>query len=256
MGAGGSGTVSGDPNPSSLFTTTWAEVTYFVRPNGDFAGNQPLYTLYRRQTLLTQDLPESVSYASGPSPRPLEVPASPNDRNYLEVSAWRKTSGTQLFNSQAMVTAPCRRYGVNPNSQAGVYNSPIQTMTDQVGISDPLAATDLMMTNVTGFTVRALWEVPATGGALAPKLDFNPDYPFDTLPASPSNPSFGRDGVFDTWSQRVPPSGGLDDYSNWKTPGSAKSIPLQIRIRAVQIELRIWDQKSEQTRQITIIQDL
>ena len=43
----------------------------------------------------------------------------------------------------------------------------IPTMTDQVGgnINDPLAATDLMMTNVTGFTVRALWDVPATGGA-------------------------------------------------------------------------------------------
>ena len=34
------------PNPSSLFTTNWAEVTYFVRRNGDFAGKptplQPL----------------------------------------------------------------------------------------------------------------------------------------------------------------------------------------------------------------------
>jgi hypothetical protein len=161
-------------------------------------------------------------------------------------------------NGQKMVTAPCRRFGVDPNSPAGVYTNPIQTMTDQVGgnINDPLAATDLMMTNVTGFTVRVMWEVPASGGATPATLANNPDYPFDILPAGSANPSFGSDRVFDTWSQRVPPPGGLDNYSNWKTSGNAKSIPLQVRVRAIQIELRIWDQKSQQSRQVTIIQDV
>ena len=34
------------------------------------------------------------------------------------------------------------------------------------------------------------------------------------------------------------------------------TIPLRVRVRALQIKLRIWDQKTNQTRQMTIIQDL
>ena len=34
------------------------------------------------------------------------------------------------------------------------------------------------------------------------------------------------------------------------------NIPLRVRVRAIQIKIRIWDKKSSQTRQLTIIQDL
>ena len=34
------------------------------------------------------------------------------------------------------------------------------------------------------------------------------------------------------------------------------TIPLRVRVRALQIKLRIWDQKTSQTRQMTIIQDM
>ena len=41
------------------------------------------------------------------------------------------------------------------------------------------------------------------------------------------------------------------------TPSATQfSIPLRVRVRALQIKLRIWDPKSSQTRQMTIIQDL
>ncbi|HTK77426.1 MAG TPA: hypothetical protein VL371_19335, partial [Gemmataceae bacterium] len=35
-----------------------------------------------------------------------------------------------------------------------------------------------------------------------------------------------------------------------------ESMPLRVRIKAVQIKIRIWDQKSQQSRQITLVQDL
>lgn len=36
----------------------------------------------------------------------------------------------------------------------------------------------------------------------------------------------------------------------------AESIPIRVKIKAVQIKIRIWDQKSQQSRQITLVQDL
>jgi type II secretory pathway pseudopilin PulG len=96
--------------------------------------------------------------------------------------------------------------------------------------------------------------------------------------------------VFDTWSQQTaaqqsPASSQavpaqqkpncVYDYTaqdqwqttqlyRWELPGSSASIPMfkhfqnknRIRIRAIQVTLRIWDPKAELTRQMTIVQDL
>jgi hypothetical protein len=202
--------------------------------------------------------------------------ASPN---YFEASAWRTaTSGPIPVNGQGMVTAPCRRYGVNANISAGTFQSPIPRMFDQIvqiggNVNHPLVASDLMLTDVTDFEVKVLWDAPTPpSGPPPPWLSQppdptnNPDYPFDRLPVS-NNSAFGTDRVFDTWSQRIPPTAGLDDYGSpigsplWNAgygTGTAgpKTIPIKVRIRAIQIELRIWDVKSKQSRQITIIQDM
>src|SRR5262249_74562 len=101
----------------------------------------------------------------------------------------------------------------------------------------------------------------------------NPDFPFDRLPRGRNTEINGLTQpplVFDTWSQRDPSatfgSGQPDDYFAGSPPvwnagyGSGspgpKTIPLNIRGRGGQIEMRVWDQKSQTTRQITIIQDL
>jgi hypothetical protein len=90
--------------------------------------------------------------------------------------------------------------------------------------------------------------------------------------------------VFDTWSKQNDtaaspaylyggkdvtgnPLGDKPDKAAWNAgnfvgapaaaAGSAQYvIPLRVRVRALQIKLRIWDVKSRQTRQITIIQDV
>ncbi len=109
----------------------------------------------------------------------------------------------------------------------------------------------------------------------------NADYPFDYLPLSPDNmvlngtvmPGVFSARVFDTWSQHCPygqiqtgatlPNGRrrASAVPTQLVPGepitaSAMELPLRIRVRAVLIRIRIWDAKAEQTRQITIYQDV
>jgi type II secretory pathway pseudopilin PulG len=64
--------------------------------------------------------------------------------------------------------------------------------------------------------------------------------------------------VFDTWT-------GPQTYANWdgsKTGAGvtntdlAQIIPLRIRILGLQITLRVWDEKTQQARQMTLIQDM
>src|SRR5207249_4237376 len=67
----------------------------------------------------------------------------------------------------------------------------------------------------------------------------------------------GTPAVFDTWSQA---QDWLYDYSNWNPNPNAKPaatwLPLQLRIQAIQITIRVWDLKSQLARQITIVQDM
>jgi hypothetical protein len=53
--------------------------------------------------------------------------------------------------------------------------------------------------------------------------------------------------MFDTWSNQAP-------YTT--TAGQPTSLPLPIRILAIQITLRVWDERTQQTRQMTITQDM
>jgi hypothetical protein len=229
------------------------------------------------------NLPEQAQYSSGK--RPLDV--QPNDPRYFEISNWQCPSdGTWRVNFPNAITAPCRRFGVRSNDPAGLYQGPTypQTFLEQLGgnTDNALTATDLVLTDVTDFSVKLLWEpTPQDGSAPAipgpQPLDSgagNPDFPFDRVPpAGNANSGWSGQRIFDTWSQRKPiglPPGQIDDYGTPTTPGgpppwnsfyqgggsSNKNIPIKIRVRAVQIQLRIWDVKSQQSRQVTIIQDV
>jgi hypothetical protein len=128
---------------------------------------------------------------------------------------------------------------------------------------------------------------PASFVAPGPTVAANPEYPFDNLPVTPS--SFGNDAlaatgarVFDTWrgedyiDTNAGPQYPLNTvrYSLWNnryetgqatapplmgaTPTDLRplTIPLRIRVKAIQIRLRVWDTKTQQARQVTIVQDL
>jgi type II secretory pathway pseudopilin PulG len=294
-------------NPTNASVTTfssyWAEVAYFVKPNGKTTdGAIPLYDLYRRQVLLVEPAP--------PNPYPPTYNAS---TGVTDVSWWQTSASAQqgLYNGSADVTEPVRRWGsvVPPSPSvaygqvaAGTANSavmpPLPTIFDEVqgNLSNPRAGGDLLITNVVNFEIKVLWEPVVAGAANStrfnpavtsnftpPSATNNPDYPFDYLPVG-INPGFAgaTSRVFDTWSSNTDTVSGTtynygtpvagpnvqQEYGAWNQghfsslTGAAAprptqyTIPLRVRVRALQIKLRIWDQKTSQTRQITIIQDM
>jgi hypothetical protein len=84
--------------------------------------------------------------------------------------------------------------------------------------------------------------------------------------------------VFDTWcraasSQYAPPNGPAPPagapvgwpyeyvaadplYPGWYSPNQEYSLPLPIRIHAIKITIRVWDPKTEQSREVSLIQDM
>ena len=107
-----------------------------------------------------------------------------------------------------------------------------------------LAGDDLLLNNVISFEVRLVYDgaTTFTGG--------NAHYPAADLSTTLQNndPLFTGKGVFDTWYK--------DAAGNWANPSTTDSVPLRLRARAVQIKLRVWDQKNKLTRQTTIIQEI
>lgn len=270
----------------------WAEVVYFLRPNGArAAGTTPLYNLHRIQLLLVPDN-RLINWGPAASRVPISgtlTPLLPNalDKDYLEVSCKpslairpgtgspglpTSTAGYLYFNNATDVTMPPRRFGMDPSNPAGL----------------PIASLGTGAAGATGYTrpaAVALWTYP-TLGELNPELAGTDviltdvismliqvsrpgNWNFEDL-ARGVNPQFtsgGRDiRVFDTWTSA------RDDtfnYSNWRpstaaTPSPAHSaitVPWPtagdaIRLGSIRVTLRVWDVKTQQTRQVSIIQDL
>jgi type II secretory pathway pseudopilin PulG len=136
---------------------------------------------------------------------------------------------------------------------------------------------DLLLENVISMDIKANWDVPTDpriAGRVPAPADYyapngaiqNPDSPFDNLPVAAAG--FGNDvltaggaRVFDTWTGE---DVGPIRYSQWNTrlesggnqPLTAVTIPARVRVKAIQIRLRVWDIKTQQARQVTIVQDL
>jgi prepilin-type N-terminal cleavage/methylation domain-containing protein len=194
------------------------------------------------------------------------------------------------FNSPFDVTVPQRRFGMNflglpSTAVAGGVGYPI--LAEQT--SDlTMKNADLLLTDVVSFDVRVLLLAPAVPGADPFVNLFHPAFQgfnnqnsnYYSLPTRPNLPM-----VFDTWTSLRDPLAGtltalgpplnafapLYDYSSWGQAGIAAnqtpqvSMPLWITnaatnagsgpiIKAIQIQLRIWDSKTQQTRQVTLVQ--
>jgi hypothetical protein len=117
---------------------------------------------------------------------------------------------------------------------------------------------DIALSNVTSFEVKPVWQAaagtrnpragwPATLGNLIPDGNGaipNGDLPFDDLPAVADNPSLAGQRLFDTWS---------GNQTGWNTAGGNTSLPLRIRVTALQIKLRVYDPKNLLSRQVSFI---
>lgn len=239
---------------SRQFRSEWAEIAYWLTPALDANNNQIvsdpegtpqlLYTLRRRQRLLW---PYGRAGVTFPNP-PID-----------EISS-RLSGGAQQVNSPRAITMPPTRFGMLfdpaiPTSAAGTFAA---------GGNYPAnVANDVVLNDVLSFDVRVLLD----GATNFVTLDHATVQAF-----SHNNPAFPATGpfCFDTWSDEN--TAGYDYKSNavpgprdrWEVPGAATSIPLyklgttgaKIRIRAIKITLRIYDANTNQTRQVSMVQDM
>jgi type II secretory pathway pseudopilin PulG len=257
----------------NTYNSQWAEVEYFLRPVQDQTGNldsangTPLFALYRRQQLAVPD-----NSLVNPA-----VPSTPQSfADYLEVST-SPGANPLHFNSPLDLTMPSRRFGTSTASpQLNLAGFPAAvdpllkrptyaTMAEQNANAQ---AADLLLTDVLSCDVRVL----LVGGTDFVDLFDNSvqifnnntsPNPFYYSAKTPNLPA-----VFDTWSSVTDDTFnyGFDTALNapaWSTPGTERTIPLYrtaagqtITIKAIQITLRVWDFKTKQARQITIVQDM
>jgi hypothetical protein len=197
-----------------------------------------LYTLYRRQRLL---VPDNSLVATQPAA---------NASQFYEVSYWTN-GGNLYFNSPIDITVPQRRV-------LGIQGYQIAGYSPLPAASGTLYGSDIQLTNMVSFDVRMLSTSISSAAISEPFVTlYQP--PFTTYTYTP--PSWYVKGrAFDTWSSV---NDGLGpNYSTWNTPGQpGVTIPFWNSntqkgpiIQAIQITIRIWDQKTNQTREVTIVQ--
>lgn len=242
------------------FVSNWARVRWHLsaaptdNPNG-----VPTYTLYRSVRLLVP------SSASG-------VALTPAERELVSSRTAAPFTGhtvQQIADPTVRATAPILPYTA-ANTHFG---------------------DDIVLTHVTSFEVKPVWEAPSGGtprgprfatvggvpnaaplntlpasslGAVVPDGSVgatipNSEYPHDELPAIPAtentDPTYAGRRIFDTWSPLevvsigppAPPGG------SWNIPGSNYSVPLRIRVTALQVKIRVYEPKNLLSRQVTLI---
>lgn len=131
----------------------------------------------------------------------------------------------------------------------------------------PMAGSDLIMTDVVSFEIKISLGNPPSPNPQSLQAGFVDLFHPSITQFFRSNPAFNPATgpmVFDTWSQNTKTFVASDsntyvvyDYSLYNQSGHDSSMPLVLPpIRAIQVTLRVWDRKTENTRQITMVQDM
>jgi prepilin-type N-terminal cleavage/methylation domain-containing protein len=268
------------------YTSQWIEVAYFLRTNGANANGTPLFTLYRRQRLATPSVNSStLNSAAIPASRLTDL-TDPNNPGLHPALAYTDISGEPnpgnagsiiYFNSPEDLTIPQNRFSMNPAQYGGlalrsdgVADGTYSILADstllggqKVHLYAPFAGADALLTDVISFDVQIYYAITG-GGTSGDFVDvpYSPGPSPGNFPANPiyANPAAGP-WVFDTWSnaKEVGPGGAVVyDYSKWNGGGRPHAImPLStISIQAIRVIIRIWDQRTQQARQVTVIQDM
>jgi type II secretory pathway pseudopilin PulG len=260
------------------YNSQWAEIVYFLHPiQGATANGTQLYALYRRQLLaVTQPMQYQLNFNSR-----INVNLAPNSpyppsgsNPYYDISCKGKyqlgspVNTTWYFNNPWDLTIPERRFATSitpgtlaspPGTLSTIFRSTYPTLAQST--NDPtVAGADVVLTDVVSFCVRIM-----TADSLANYVQSPQNHPdpfvdlYDTSVLSQlRNPAM--QGVFDTWSSKKDDT---YDYTAWDPDNPVNlnqvlpvSIPLKVRILALQISLRIWDPKAQNTRQITFVQQM
>jgi type II secretory pathway pseudopilin PulG len=216
----------GLPQPATYktYNSQWEEVAYFLVATGVNANGTNLYALYRRQRLAVMD---NILMNWGNF-----IVAAPGNgkaqlTNYSQISCEQHPA-----NNNVKPKLPKRLYFNNPTD----LTIPERRLANYVPVTDAngnATGADLLLTSVVSFDVQIL--TPSLVGAVPP------------VPAT--TPIDVPGGLFDTWS-RV-----KDDQYDYSS-ATTKPVPAPLVINALKITIRVWDQKTEQSRQVTIYQDM
>ncbi|VTR98774.1 PilW family protein [Tuwongella immobilis] len=251
-----------------IFYSPWAEVAYWMEPSGERSSGEdgspglPLYTLHRRQRLLV-DTPLNKGTGFPPG-HPLNVTSDPN-LTFPDVSWHQRLDGSTVSwepNTPETITNPARR-GLIGEGFPGTLSVVPRPATLQFPVALEPSPTgtpirsgdDILLTNVISFQIRACYDtVPTT-----PPTPAIGSPEFRDLPSPGLNALYNAWGarVFDTWTRTEEPF-----RSRWFSYGKTTpeitiaTLPLRIRIKAFEIQIRIWDTKHQATRQMTILQDV
>lgn len=164
--------------------------------------------------------------------------------------------------------------GVPPLAPIPSYPS----MAQHLAAPPTLIGSDIQLTDVVSFDVRVYTYVidpvtklpqPLVNGndpfvtlfSVPSTYQNNPAfYNLNTPPLNPNGPNLTAPAVFDTWTS-IDDGVGSNYPATWSLPFQLTAIPLWNSalktgpiIKAVQITIRIWDSKANQTRQVTIVQ--
>jgi hypothetical protein len=267
------------PSPPALIGdglcySRWAEVVYFLWPNGDVTtqtANPSLtrYSLRRRIRLLAPQSKPVGGVMNQAQAAQLVISYPELALKAVQLPPPNVGQYIVMFMGPEAVTDPQNRVAA-PQPAA-----PIQKLGPN-GLYE--TGDDILITDVLSMEIKLAWIDNQTFNAITPGSSpqsspmfiaaqpgttVNSDAPFDNVPQVPAalatNPSLAGQRIFDTWYQ-APTSDGID----WDKPGGTQGFltqgidrpPLRINVRSIQIKLRVWDPKAEQARQVTLVQEM
>jgi prepilin-type N-terminal cleavage/methylation domain-containing protein len=240
------------------YRSRWYQVAYFMHYNGMSTGANgvPLYTLYRRQLGILE-----------PGNLPTGIPFTPALWKDLSEFACQTNGSAITFEQPTDLVFPSNRFAMSATSAVGIpsatffdpiVGSNISTYpslgqpSPQVSWQDnaDLQGADVLLSDVISFDV-SVSTVSNSEGFFNLLPDSTTSLPNFSTNNSQFNNALGP-FVFDSWTSG---NNGTTDFSGWKEAGPT-AVPLKISISAIRVTIRVWDAKTQQARQITIIQDM
>ncbi|MBX9622197.1 MAG: prepilin-type N-terminal cleavage/methylation domain-containing protein [Gemmataceae bacterium] len=219
--------VRGTDGSDYRFNSRMAEVAYFldVQPRGQTSSGLPLCQLIRRQRLIAEATDRANLLPSSSNTDATRPAIRVDDPGVIALKPAGAQKAPGLLEDLVLVTSGNRLApGAGGVAVAAGNDANLSPLVNPLRLGD-----DILLSNVLSFEVKLIWTHQLASNNPRP-FSANTDAPFDTLGDVP-----GLGAVeFDT--------------------GAA--TPLQIRVRAVQIRIRVWDPKLQMARQATIVQDL
>jgi prepilin-type N-terminal cleavage/methylation domain-containing protein len=228
--------------PTGFYNSQWAEVVYYLKrsgsteePNLPTSGlGTPTFNLYRAQFVMVPDGTQLRTPVGTPNTNPFVNQPQPNQIPLLN---WEQTCfqqmSTAVINTGAVGPAAQWQLKFNSPAEAAIISPVVAGVIQPNRIIPHLSQFDPQPpvgTPVSSVTNRVfLNETLVTPNVISFQVQAMPtnSLVFGDIPANVN-------GIYDT----------------------ALTATSTLGLKAVQVTIRVWDPKSRQTRQVTVVQDM